>query len=248
MPKSTGLLGRKKNSSTTRPFKDFYATWVESLRSTHLPDLRHSIPASSSSTSTSLSSSVASLHSHFSSYFSALDLAASHDPSQLLSPTHLRTSLELPFLFLGDFHPSLFTILLRSLLQETRRFPKPSRDLLSKLDQIERGLRLIVPSLVARLGDAQTGFAEAAAVEWASSRGKQMKEADADGAIRARVEALAAVFLDANRLRRSVLDEIIAALGVYQAALYLEKLAKFVLKISDPAMAMEFEHCQTPPR
>ncbi|XP_034674464.1 protein INAPERTURATE POLLEN1-like [Vitis riparia] len=45
------------------------------------------------------------------------DLAASNDVAQLLYP-EWRNFLEKPFLWLGDFHPYLFTNLLRSFLDD----------------------------------------------------------------------------------------------------------------------------------
>nr|XP_010919896.1 protein INAPERTURATE POLLEN1 [Elaeis guineensis] len=270
----TGRIGRKKSS---RPFKDFYAEWVDALQSTLLPLLRHSMSAAlldhpvahrgllgggaMVSSSDLLSTHVHALHAHFQAYFQALDLAARHDVSQLLS-SDWRNPLETPFLWLGDFHPAMLPTLLRSFLHppfdEPRRplpfalaWTRPSRDLTARIDQIERGLRLIVPALASRLRDAQASFLEAAAAEWAASRGKEVGSLppakNVDAASGAQLEELASVFLDSNRLRRSVLAEIVEVLDVYQAALYLEALAQFVVGFRDPELLRDFEQCRMPP-
>ncbi|MCL7046459.1 hypothetical protein MKW94_010071 [Papaver nudicaule] len=62
-----------------------------------------------------LSTHVQMLHHHFQTYYQTLDLAASEDVSQLLFP-NWHNSLQKPFLWFGDFHPNIFTNLLRSLL------------------------------------------------------------------------------------------------------------------------------------
>nr|CAD1835120.1 unnamed protein product [Ananas comosus var. bracteatus] len=122
-----------------------------------------------------LDSSVRSVHAHFEAHFDALDLAARHDPCQLLHPgPSLRSPLESPFLFLGGIHrgssprssaPSSSTpaAARRGPSPSTSRGPTPAGRLLARLDQIERGLRLLVPTLLSRVREAQAAFVESAA-------------------------------------------------------------------------------------
>ncbi|XP_020094945.1 protein INAPERTURATE POLLEN1 [Ananas comosus] len=266
----SGLLGRKKSSS--RPFKDHYADW----RSVHAHFEAHfdalDLAASSVSVSISgllgrkkssslpydlLDSSVRSVHAHFEAHFDALDLAARHDPCQLLHPgPSLRSPLESPFLFLGGIHPGLLTALLRSFLLHPRRGPPrpfpfdlawadpPRGRLLARLDQIERGLRLLVPTLLSRVREAQAAFVESAAAEWAAGADA---EGEGDGAVAALVEELGAAIADANRLRRSVLGEMVAAMDVCQGALFLEALSQFVVGLRDPDVLRDFEQTKIMP-
>lgn len=267
----SGLLGRKKSSS--RPFKDHYADWVDALRSHLLPFLRHAISSAASLGRRSggggppptlyplpydlLDSSVRSVHAHFEAHFDALDLAARHDPCQLLHPgPSLRSPLESPFLFLGGLHPGLLTALLRSFLLHPRRGPPrpfpfdlawadpPRGRLLARLDQIERGLRLLVPTLLSRVREAQAAFVESAAAEWAAGADA---EGEGDGAVAALVEELGAAIADANRLRRSVLGEMVAAMDVCQGALFLEALSQFVVGLRDPDVLRDFEQTKIMP-
>ncbi|KAB1217046.1 hypothetical protein CJ030_MR4G021275 [Morella rubra] len=189
------LFNRKKCS---RPFKDYYSDWFNTLKNTLLPLLRCSI---SDSSPILLSTHVEMLHHHFQSYYHALDLAASHDVAQLLFPDW-RNSLEKPFLWLGDLHPYLFTNILRSFLNDNDKdgdekndvfmtvggqncefFDKPweiamawkapSKILINRIDQVECGLRLMVPALVNRVRKAQAGFVERVVEDWVWCDGKK---------------------------------------------------------------------------
>ncbi|KAK1433601.1 hypothetical protein QVD17_10513 [Tagetes erecta] len=117
---------------------------------------------------------------------------------QILFPSGHRNSIELPFLWLGDLHPYVFTNLIRSYLQQDesncsqieqendeveetgddeievgecceflkKQWPlmnawkMQSRKLMMRIDQIERGLRLMVPALMNRVRKAQAGFVQ----------------------------------------------------------------------------------------
>ncbi|GAB2300882.1 hypothetical protein Dimus_034918 [Dionaea muscipula] len=260
----TALFSRKR---PTRPFKEYYADWHETLKTVLLPLLRRSVSSSTFCTYL-LSTHVELLHTHFQSLYNFLDLAASQDVSQLLYP-EWRNPLEKPFLWLGDFHPNLFTNLLRSFLEDpdddsedrfigkleftldrplsiVMAWKNPSKTLMAGIQQIECGLRLIVPALVARARDAQAGIIDKVAVEWAAAKGGDVvKEAVGKTTLEA-IEELTCVFLDANRLRRSVLSEIIAALDVHQGALFLEGLAEFVIGFKDSELLAEFERARMP--
>lgn len=259
------LYPRKK---TSRPLKDYHSDWFKTLKNTLLPLLRSSI---SDSSPTLLPTHVEMLHHHIQSYYHALDLAASHDIAQLLFPDW-RNSLEKPFLWLGDFHPYLFTNVLRSFLGDTddktdvflkvggknceffdkpweiaMAWKAPSKILMSRIDQIECGLRLMVPALVDRVRNAQGGFMKRVVEHWVWCEGKRdAARALIGDAVAAEMEEMVSVFLDANRLRRSVLAEIISATNVYQAALFLVGLAQFLVGLRDPELLGEFERCNTP--
>uniref|UniRef100_A0A7N0V824 DOG1 domain-containing protein n=1 Tax=Kalanchoe fedtschenkoi TaxID=63787 RepID=A0A7N0V824_KALFE len=249
------LFTRKKSN---RPFKDYYAEWLRTLKNTLLPLLSESI-SSSTPIPSLIATHAESLHQHFQSYYEALDLAATHDP----------------FLWLGDFHPYLFTNLVRSFLEddedededegdgdggrsikEVRRnlevigrswrvsmaWKNSSKNLVSRIDQIECGLRLMVPALVNRWRDAQAGLIERIGAGWGTVDGRREGGKALIGqAVTAQMEELVSVFADANRLRSSVLSDILSALNVYQAALFLEGMAQFLVGFSDPDLLAEFE-------
>ncbi|XP_048447447.1 protein INAPERTURATE POLLEN1 [Pyrus x bretschneideri] len=120
----------------------------------------------------------------------------------------------------------------------------PSYDLMGKLEQVERGLRLMVPALVARARDAQAGFLEHVGRNW--DYGSGLQKAAVAEAMAEQNEEMVGVFVDANRLRRSVLVEILGATSVFQAALFLEGLAQFLVGFRDPELLAQFDLCKTP--
>ncbi|KAJ9706840.1 hypothetical protein PVL29_002016 [Vitis rotundifolia] len=199
------------------------------------------------------------------------DLAASNDVAQLLYPKW-RNSLEKPFLWLGDFHPYLFTNLLRSFLDdgddddddgdhevgETCSFcdtpwqilmawKNPSETLMARIEQIECALRLMVPALVARVRNAHLGLFDRVAADWGLFEGKREGAKAAIGkTVMGQMDEMLGVFLDANRLRKSVHAEIFGETNVYQAALFLEGLAQFFVGFRDHELLSEFERCTVP--
>uniref|UniRef100_A0A7N0TLH7 DOG1 domain-containing protein n=1 Tax=Kalanchoe fedtschenkoi TaxID=63787 RepID=A0A7N0TLH7_KALFE len=138
MMKAVALFTRKKSN---RPFKDYYAEWLRTLRNTLLPLLSESI-SSSTPIPSLIATHVESLHQHFQSYYEALDLAATHDVSQLLFP-EWRNSLEKPFLWLGDFHPYLFTNLVRSFLEDDEDEDEGDGDGGRSIKEVRRNLEVI---------------------------------------------------------------------------------------------------------
>lgn len=265
-----GLFGKKKMKTTGRSFKEYYSEWFNLLKNSHLPRLRRSIHDSSIA---QLSTQVDIVRHHFHSYYDALDLAAADDVAQLLFPDW-RNPLEKPFLWLGDLHPYLFTNLLRSFFDQNDTDPdqndavfeqlagrvlfneadeifnrpwhivmawkNPSDVFMGRVEQIECGLRLMVPALVTRARKAQAGFVGTVVGDWARRKGEVGK------ALTCQMDEMVGVFVDANRLRRSVLAEIIGATSVYQAALFLEGLAQFLVGFGDPDLLAQFESCKTP--
>ncbi|XP_037447686.1 protein INAPERTURATE POLLEN 1 homolog [Triticum dicoccoides] len=208
-----------------RPMRDFFAAWLATLRSPLLPLLRRALSSSPGAWNDPLSSAAAAVEAHFEAHWSALDSAARQDPAQVICAGDWRSPLELPFLWLGDFHPSLLTSLLRSL--------SPSPRLLASADRVDRRIRTAVPVLSDRLRHAQEVFTSA--------------EVAGGADLEAFLEELKAVALEANRLRRGVLSDLVAAAGGHQAALFLEALSRFVLSMHDPEVLRRFDHCRPSP-
>ncbi|KAL6911671.1 hypothetical protein ACP4OV_000476 [Aristida adscensionis] len=208
-----------------RPMREFFAAWLATLRSPLLPLLRRALSSSSGSWDDPLSSAAAAVEAHFQAHWSALDAAARQDPAQVVAAGDWRSPLELPFLWLGDVHPSLLTSLLRTL--------SPSPRLLAAADRVDRRIRAAVPAVSDRLRRAQEAFVAA--------------EAAGAADVEAFLEELKGVALVANRLRRGVLSELVAAAGGYQAALFLEALSRFVLSMHDPEVLRGFDQCRATP-
>ncbi|QCE13612.1 protein INAPERTURATE POLLEN1 [Vigna unguiculata] len=263
------VFGRQKQS---RAFKEYYLEWFNTLKNNLLPLLRRSIAGESS---TILSSHVEMLHQHFQSYYHALDAAATTDPTQLLSQDW-RNNLEKPLLWLADLHPFLFTNLVRSFLHQQsppethrnnprRHLPLPFPDrpwhvalawsnssdsLTACMDQIECRLRHIVATLSDRLKHAESAFMECVVGNWFQcweeqniAAGKEAVGAD----VKAHMEEVVNVVLYANRVRRSVLVDIMSATTVYQAALFFEGLAQFLIGFRDHDLLNAVEQCKVLP-
>ncbi|KAL6349292.1 hypothetical protein AAG906_033948 [Vitis piasezkii] len=209
-----------------RPFKDYYAQWIHALNSNLIPLLRRAM----------LSSSPSNLSTH-----------VEMDVAQLLYP-EWRNSLEKPFLWLGDFHPYLFTNLFCDTpCQILMAWKNPSETLMARIEQIECALRLMVPALVARVRNAQLGLFDRIAADWGLFEGKREGAKAVIGkAVMGQKDEMLGVFLDANRLRKSFLAEIIGETNVYQAALFLEGLAQFFVGFRDHELLSEFERCTVP--
>uniref|UniRef100_J3LFI5 DOG1 domain-containing protein n=1 Tax=Oryza brachyantha TaxID=4533 RepID=J3LFI5_ORYBR len=92
---------------------------------------------------------------------------------------------------------------------------------------------IAVPAISDRLRRAQEAFISA--------------EVSGAADVEAFLEELKGVALDANRLRRGVLSELVAAAGGYQAALFLEALSRFVLSMHDPEVLRRFDQCRPAP-
>ncbi|KAL9438748.1 hypothetical protein AB3S75_024428 [Citrus x aurantiifolia] len=267
MPRSfASLFSRKK--SQTLAFKDYYTNWFNTLQKTLLPLIHKSL--SSSSSQTLLYSHVDLLLHHFLSYYDALDSAATQgNLPELLYPSW-RNSLEVPFLFLGDLHPYLFTNLVRSFLGEESEeeeeeeddddsldnrpwqvlmaWRNVSKNLMSQIEQIECGLRLMVPALIGRIKKVQSGFVGRIAedrVAFERQSDEELKGVIGE-AMKEEMDDMVSVFVDANRLRKSVIAEIVGALSVYQAALFLEGLAQFLVGLRDREVLGELNRSKIP--
>ncbi|XP_057428720.1 protein INAPERTURATE POLLEN1 [Lotus japonicus] len=281
------VFSRQKQSQS-QGFKEYYSEWFTALKNNLLPLLRRSISGDSP---TILSTHVEMLHQHFQSYYHALDAAITSDPTQLLSQPW-RHPLEIPLLWLGDLHPSIFTNLARSFLHQQQdqeddddddqdqhhhhhhdddnhsladqidrvsssssslnlhrpwqvalAWRNPPESLLLRMDEIECGLRVIVPTLSDRLARAEAGFVHRVVGDWFQCRESKGAAKVAVGEdVRAHMDEVVSVFLCANRVRRSVLVDIISAATVYQAALFLEGLAQFLIGFKDHDLLTSAQH------
>ncbi|KAG9145065.1 hypothetical protein Leryth_018363 [Lithospermum erythrorhizon] len=280
----SATFGRKK---TSRPFKDYYNEWFNSLEKTLLPQLQNVMLTDPISPS-QLSIHVTTMQQHFQAYYNALDVAASDDIAQVLYP-EWRNSLEKPFIWMGDLHPYLLTNLLRSFLdveeeaehyyldtnehdhnddggvkgddgegvikigkdsefcvrpyEVAMAYRSPSKTLSTRVEQIECGLRLMVPALVVRARNVQAAFVERVGGEWEGGKRDEAKAVIGEAMV-AEMEELAGVFLDANRLRRSVFSDILSVTNVYQAAVFLEGLAQFLVGFKNNTLLREFDKCK----
>nr|ATZ76630.1 INP1 [Matthiola incana] len=258
------LFSRKKPS---RRFNEFYADWSKTLAENCLPGLRQAL--SSAAPAAVLSSNVDVVLRHLVSYYETLDLAADPNTIAYLLFPSWRNSLELPFLFLGDIHPYLLTNLLRSFIDRENRDPDdddspelaldldhpwkdPSDDLVTRIGQIECTMRLMVPVLQDRMRKAQRGFVARVSENWVSSyrsrEGRKMKPVTATAASAAveEMEELVSIFVDANRLRKSVITDVVGATSEHQAALFLEGLCQFLVGFKDQFLLQDFELLSLP--
>src|SRR5262249_21327511 len=121
-----------------------------------------------------------------------------------------------------------------------------SKNLMIQIEQIECGLRLIVPALLDRSRKAQMDFVKSVAGAWPDNEGKKERMVGVGEAVKMGMEEIVVVFADANRLRRSVITEIVGALDVFQGALFLEGLAQFLVGFRDPDLLTEFDKCKSP--
>ncbi|KAL0727265.1 hypothetical protein Bca4012_023358 [Brassica carinata] len=125
----------------------------------------------------------------------------------------------------------------------------PSDELVMRIDQIECTMRLMVPVLMDRLRKAQRGFASRVSENWISSYqvGKKRKtavtaaSAAVEDAAKVEMEELVSIFVDANRLRKSVIMDIVGATSEHQAALFLQGLCQFLAGFKDQVLLQDFE-------
>ncbi|GFZ02101.1 hypothetical protein Acr_15g0007100 [Actinidia rufa] len=94
----------------------------------------------------------------------------------------------------------------------------------------------MVPEIMARERHAHKVFVERLGEDWGKFEVRRAAEMD----------EMTGVFIDVNRLRKSVLADIMSATSVYQGALFLEKLAQFFVGFRDRELVGEFERCKVP--
>ncbi|VVB17815.1 unnamed protein product [Arabis nemorensis] len=152
------IFSRKKPSG----FIDLYTELTKTLTETYLPLLRQS------RSSDVLSTNIDRVLSHLNKYYETI-------------PTRLSTSsLETPFLLLGDIYPYIFTNLLRTFIDQDTQdsghvsiaitqeadlsteflsaWTEPSDQLLTRINGVECRTRMIVPNLLERLRIVQRGY------------------------------------------------------------------------------------------
>ncbi|KAF8092478.1 hypothetical protein N665_0413s0021 [Sinapis alba] len=126
----------------------------------------------------------------------------------------------------------------------------PSDELVKRIDQIECTMRLMVPLLMDRVRKAQRGFVSRVSENWIGSYqvGKKRKTAAVtaaasavEDAAKVEMEELVSIFVDANRLRKSVIMDIVGATSEHQAALFLEGLCQFLAGFKDQLLLQDFD-------
>uniref|UniRef100_A0A2P2N063 DOG1 domain-containing protein n=1 Tax=Rhizophora mucronata TaxID=61149 RepID=A0A2P2N063_RHIMU len=101
----------------------------------------------------------------------------------------------------------------------------------------------MVPSFMDRMKRTQAKFVGRVVEDWVN-RGGNKEIIDVGEAMKVEMEELVGVFVDANRLRSSIISDIVGALDAYQGALFLEGLAQFLVGFQDPHLLRKFEKCK----
>ncbi|XP_054820202.1 protein INAPERTURATE POLLEN1 [Prosopis cineraria] len=119
----------------------------------------------------------------------------------------------------------------------------PSEELVARMDEIELGLRAMVPILTTRMRNAEAVFVDRVVEGWYPCRGRKgaATKMAVGSILTGHMEDLMSIFLDANRLRRSVIGEIVGKTSVYQAALFLEALAQFLIEFREQELVSAVE-------
>jgi len=138
----------------------------------------------------------------------------------------------------------------------TMAWKDPSDELVKRIDQIECTMRLMVPGLMDRMRKTQRSFVARVSESWVSSYqvGKKKKltatvataSTSVDEAAKIEMEELVSIFVDANRLRKSVIMDIVGATSEHQAALFLEGLCQFLAGFKDQILLQDFEILSLP--
>ncbi|XP_010445206.1 PREDICTED: protein INAPERTURATE POLLEN1 [Camelina sativa] len=226
---------RKKPS---RRFNDFYDDWFKTLTENCLPLLRQSL--SSAASASVFSSNVDLVLRHLVLYYETLDLA-----TNLLRSFIDRENQD------SDDDGDTSLDLVNQPLKISTAWKDPSDELVKRIDQIECTMRLMVPGLMDRMRKAQRGFVARVSENWVLSYqvGKKKKLAATvatasvavDDAAKGEMEELVSIFVDANRLRKSVIMDIVGATSEHQAALFLEGLCQFLAGFKDQVLLQDFE-------
>ncbi|KAI4317956.1 hypothetical protein L6164_025776 [Bauhinia variegata] len=273
--KSKGVALFNRNKGSSGPLKDFYEVWFNTLKNNLLPLLHRSISGPTPtllSTHVEMLHHHFQSYYHALDLAATNDVAQLLFPSwrnPLEKPLiwvgdlhpYLLTNLVRCFLEDNSYDDDSSVMEGSSELclsqfrercelsdkpwQIAMAWKNPSETLMVRIDQIEHGLRLIVPTLTTRLDKAESAFVDRVAKDWFRCRGRKGAQKVAVGAaLMGHTEELVSIFLDANRLRRSVLTEIIGATSIYQAALFLEALAQFLIVFRDQELINSVERCK----
>ena len=65
-------------------------------------------------------------------------------------------------------------------------------------------------------------------------------------AMKEEMDDMVSVFVDATRLRKGVIVEIVGSLSVHQAALFVEGLGQFLFALRDREILGKFNRCKIP--
>ncbi|EOA18338.1 hypothetical protein CARUB_v10006857mg [Capsella rubella] len=262
------FFSRKKPS---RRFNDFYEDWLKTLTENCLPLLRQSLSSAASASVLSSNVDLVLRHlvlyyetldlaaDHntipyllFSSWRNSLET-----PFLFLGDIHpyLLTNLLRSFIDRenqdSDEEEDTSLDLVNQPLKISTAWKDPSDELVRRIHQIECTMRLMVPGLMDRMRKAQRGFVARVSESWVSSYqvGKKKKLAAVvatasvavDEAGKEEMEELVSIFVDANRLRKSVIMDIVGATSEHQAALFLEGLCQFLVGFKDQVLLQNFE-------
>eukprot|EP01018_Ginkgo_biloba_P017064 Gb_09137 [translate_table: standard] len=231
-----------------RWFKKYYLRWIKTLKKQagQLKDAMQKPHDLDCASRLQLHARVERLRRHFESYYDAMDAITKQDVLQVLSPSW-RSTLEKPYLWIGDWHPALFINLFYALLGHQHSTENNARryapdDIFKKIEKIEKVLGTMVPALFHRLRTVQLSLGTSIAKDWLQVRNRpeasqEDRMAVFQGAVGAQLRDLTGIFVDANCLRRNIVCEILNASDVYQAGQYLQGLAQFQLSLRDPELA-----------
>ncbi|CAN8325598.1 unnamed protein product [Cochlearia groenlandica] len=220
---------------------ELYATWSKTLTEICLPLLRHSLSAASANITTVLR--------HIDSYYDDLDGYA--DPNTILYilfPPR-RSSLEMPLLFLGDIDPRFLTCVIASLLnrydQEDPHEPYPDltnfRQAETRIHEIKTEISRHVDHLLKRAREANESYVEIVSESWMLAQPRRRRRtvmetvlASDPAAKGVMMKELVSVFVDANRLRKRVIHEIVdSTTSANQKTLFLASLCEFLASFND---------------
>ncbi|XP_010448867.1 PREDICTED: protein INAPERTURATE POLLEN1-like [Camelina sativa] len=262
------FFSRKKPS---RRFNDFYDDWFKTLTENCLPLLRQSLSSAASASVLSSNVDLVLRHlvlyyetldlaaDHntipyllFPSWRNSLET-----PFLFLGDIHpyLLTNLLRSFIDRenqdSDDDGDTSLDLVNQPLKISTAWKDPSDELVKRIDQIECTMRLMVPGLMDRMRKAQRGFVARVSENWVLSYqvGKKKKLAATvatasvavDEAAKGEMEELVSIFVDANRLRKSVIMDIVGATSEHQAALFLEGLCQFLAGFKDQVLLQDSE-------
>ncbi|OWM71828.1 hypothetical protein CDL15_Pgr017711 [Punica granatum] len=264
MPRSVALFRFRK---TTRHFKSYHGDWFNELRNKLLPRLSRSLSCSATSLDELFAHVAALLCHFQTYYTALDRAATPDQVPFLLNPPwrgplekaflflgdlhpYLFTNLLRSFLDNADGYGDSFKDYelgyhldfnndgkdVEKQWQMETVWKNPSESLKPRIEEIERGLRLMVPALLGRLKAAQMRFVDCVAAKWPENDGNERAAVVRVAAV-AEMEELARVFKDVNRLRRSTISEIVAAMTTYEAALFLQALAQFVVGLRNLDLA-----------
>ncbi|EOA12447.1 hypothetical protein CARUB_v10028587mg [Capsella rubella] len=234
--------------------QDTYSAWYDTLKKVHQKDIKQSIK--SNNPPDQLEELVTRLHEHINSLYQELERHVDHDTIIKLLSTSWHSSLESPFLFLGDIHPIIFTNVLKSLmypatqgdmsyvsleLERSAMFVNawkdpPSDQSRKRLETIECRIDITVCALLTKMRCLQKDYVAKTLSNWISSRrnrSEEQEENEITKVIETTTTELTAelqkILIESYPLRTSIVDSILEMLNEHQATLYFENLVYILL-------------------